>query len=169
MRTEICGDRELVGADRQAVEALGALVFDEEDGLAWSDIDWHVLIWDGEILVSHVEIIERMGSAGGETVRLGGIGGVATHPAWRGRGLASLALRIAELWLREVVKADFGLLICGEARIPFYRRLGWQVVQGPLCFDQPTGKITFDDVTMVLPCLRRDWPAGAIDLCGLPW
>jgi hypothetical protein len=47
--------------------------------------------------------------------------------------------------------------------------LGWQVVEGPLTFDQPQGKVTFPDVTMVLPCAGKEWPPGVIDLCGLPW
>ena len=119
--------------------------------------------------MSHVEIINRMATVGGVSLRLGGIGGVATHPEWRGRGLATLALRLAEVWLRELLLADFGLLICSQARRPFYERLGWRVVDGPLVFDQPTGKVTFGDVTMVLPCLRSEWPTGTIDLRGLPW
>jgi hypothetical protein len=35
--------------------------------------------------------------------------------------------------------------------------------------DQPSGKIVFDAVIMILPCRMETWPAGTIDLCGLPW
>ena len=71
--------------------------------------------------------------------------------------------------IRDELQVAFGLLICDECMIPFYSRLGWQVVEGPLMFDQPGGKVVFDDVTMVLPCAGENWPEGTIDLCGLPW
>jgi len=44
-----------------------------------------------------------------------------------------------------------------------------RAAKGPLTFDQPQGKVTFTDVTRILPCTKKDWPPGVIDLCGLPW
>jgi len=64
---------------------------------------------------------------------------------------------------------EFGLLVCEEDVVPFYERLGWQVVEGPLTFDQPGGQATWPAVVMVLPCGGKAWPEGMIDLCGLPW
>lgn len=40
---------------------------------------------------------------------------------------------------------------------------------GPLVFDQPDGKLAFQDVTMILPLRGRAWPNGPIDLRSLPW
>jgi predicted N-acetyltransferase YhbS len=55
----------------------------------------------------------------------GGIGAVATHPAFRNRGLASAAIRTCE----EILRAEgypFAILFCSI--VPFYERLGWRVV-----------------------------------------
>ncbi|MBN1976229.1 MAG: GNAT family N-acetyltransferase [Anaerolineae bacterium] len=105
----------------------------------------------------------------GQPVKLGGIGGVVALPEWRGRGLGTATLERAAAFMQDELQVAFGLLICGPDMVPFYRRLGWQVVEGPLTFDQPGGKVVFDEVTMVLPCAEQEWPNGEIDLCGLPW
>lgn len=135
----------------------------------WATPDWHVLVRvDGE-LVSHVEVVERVGTVDGRPVKLGGIGGVVARPQWRGRGLASLAMEKATAFMRDALGVEFGLLVCGEDMVAFYRRLGWEVVEGPMMCDQPGGKVTFIGVTMVLPVADKAWPEGTIDLCGLPW
>jgi len=167
---EICSAKDLPEAERELIAAwLDDVFYDPDDYQAWSEPDWHVLVrTDGQI-VTNIDIVERTGTVGGQPVRLGGVGGVTTRRAWRGHGLASAALRKAAAFMRDELGVEFGLLICDDERIPFYRRLGWQVVEGPLTFDQPEGKVIFPDVTMVLQCSEREWPRGAIDLCGFPW
>ena len=102
---------------------------------------------------------------------LGGIGGVATLPDWRRHGYAGAAMRTAAEFMRNELRVEFGLLICGDQMLPYYCKLGWQLIAGPLMFDQPKGKTTFDASTkiMVLPSRKHDWPPGVIDLCGPPW
>ena len=161
---------ELTESERVHIDAWLIQQFAEEsDDYEWSDVNWHVMLRVDDQLVSHVEIVERTGTVDGQPVKLGGVGGVVTLPEWRGRGLATAALEWAAALIRDELQVAFGLLICDECMIPFYSRLGWQVVEGPLMFDQPGGKVVFDDVTMVLPCAGENWPEGTIDLCGLPW
>jgi aminoglycoside 2'-N-acetyltransferase I len=64
---------------------------------------------------------------------------------------------------------EFGLLLCREQLIPFYERLGWEPVTALVFSDQPAGKMAFAGAAMVLPCSGRTWPAGIVDLCGLPF
>ena len=64
-----------------------------------------------------------------------------------------------KLWLR----------LCSADLVPWYCELGWRHVNAPLTFDQPSGRVGWDEEVMVLPCTDRAWPAGPIDLCGLPW
>jgi aminoglycoside 2'-N-acetyltransferase I len=154
------------------------------DEYAWAIADWHVLAWEGDLLVGHVDITERTASVGGGELRLGGIGGVVTLQEWRKRGIASAALERAARFLRDELAVPFGLLVCDPALTPFYQELGWQTVAGPLIFDQPaffqpgldqtisggpTHKVTLEGAIMILPCREHGWPAGLIDLCGLPW
>jgi GNAT superfamily N-acetyltransferase len=170
MEIEVKRTDELTKTERTYIDAWLIQQFSEEAAeYAWSDVDWHVLLRVNGQLVSHVEIVERTGTVDGQPVKLGGIGSVVTLPEWRGQGLAAATLERAAAFMREELQVAFGLLICGQNMMPFYSRLGWQVVDGPLVFDQPGGKVVFDDVTMVLPCAGEDWPEGTIDLCGLPW
>jgi len=170
MEIKICARGELSKEEIQRVDYWMWQTFHEQTSdCEWSTPDWYVFVWVGEELVSHVDIVERTGMVGGCRVRLGGIGGVTTRPEWRGCGFASAAMREAARFMCDDLGLDFGLLICGKKMIPFYRKLGWGVVEGPLVFDQPKGKMVSTDVAMVLPCARREWPGGEVDLCGPPW
>jgi aminoglycoside 2'-N-acetyltransferase I len=164
--------REDLSADERAqVDGLLRAVFPTEEptGWHWADDDWEVGVWVGGLLVSRLGIVERTGSVGGHDLRLGGVGGVGTLPDYRERGYARLALLAAESFIREQLRADFGLLVCSGAMVGYYERLGWRTVAGPLVFEQPEGPVTFEGAVMMLPAARRDWPAGEIDLRGLPW
>jgi predicted GNAT family N-acyltransferase len=132
-------------------------------------VDWHILIRIGELLVSHVEIVERDANVGQETARLAGIGGVLILPEWRGRGLAKAGLQKAQAFICEELDVDFGLLMCDQEIVPFYSKLGWVEVEGELIYDQPEGKVIFDDRAMIFNCSDMSWPQGVIDLCGYSW
>jgi GNAT superfamily N-acetyltransferase len=97
------------------------------------------------------------------------VGGVATHPDWQHRGLASQVLRAAEVLMRDELKVPFGLLICEEKTQPVYRHCGWQAVALSLLFFQDGQRRTLETSVMVLPLSERPWPPGEIDLLGLPW
>jgi predicted GNAT family N-acyltransferase len=142
---------------------------EEGDDTCWSDVDWHILITVDEKLVSHVEIVEREAFVGQEAVRLGGIGGVLTLPEWRGRGLAQAGMRKAQEFMCEELGVEFGLLMCDQEMVPFYSKFGWVEVAGPLVYDQPEGKVIFDDKVMIFNCSDMDWPQGMIDIRGYPW
>jgi hypothetical protein len=78
-------------------------------------------------------------------------------------------MEAAAVFLRDELRVTAGLLICGAEMAPYYGRLGWQVVPGPLLIDQPQGKVAMLATIMVLRFDETPWPAGTIDLCGLPW
>ncbi len=138
-------------------------------GMRWADPDWAVMVWEDEELVSNVHIIERMVKVGSQTVRVGGIGNISTKVEWRKRGYASAALKVAQDFLVEPLKVDFGLMTATEAVKPMYENLGWRMVADFLWMEQPDGKKTFDYPVLVLPVAAQDWPEGEIDVCGLPW
>ena len=170
MKLEIRACGTFTAAEKAFVDGWASQVFAGQDqGLVWATSDYRVLIWEGDELACSVEILERLARVGEQAVRLGGISGVATWPAYRRRGLARRAMQAAMDFLRLELKVEHGLLICGPHLIPFYQGLGWQVVPGPLVYGQPSGKGSFLDVIMIWPCRGQAWPAGVIDVCGLPW
>lgn len=138
-------------------------------GTKWAVADWTVMVWEDEELVTNIHIIERTAKAGDQTVKVGGIGNVATKVEWRKRGYATQALQMAVDFLFNPLKVDFGLMIATEKMIPSYEKRGWKVVAQSMLIEQPDGKQAFNIPVMMLPVLKTKWPRGEIDLCGLPW
>lgn len=172
MKVEIHPARQLAAADREQLQSLLNEAFGDDaigKQYEWADNDWNLLLRREREIVSHVGVVERTVSVEGQLIKVGGIGAVATAPPWQRRGLAQQLLDQTASFLRDQLGASFGLLICGEHRRPYYARLGWQVVAGPLLIDQPKGKCVMPAIIMVLPCREMLWPPGTIDLCGLPW
>jgi aminoglycoside 2'-N-acetyltransferase I len=135
----------------------------------WAKPNWYVLTLSEDKLISCLGILERVVAVDGQPIQLAGIGSVMTHPEWRGRGIASALLEKTAAFIRGDLGVQFGLLLCRKEVVPLYAKLGWKLVEGPTIFDQPTGKMTYPRLTMVLPCGEKEWPTGPIDLCGLPW
>jgi aminoglycoside 2'-N-acetyltransferase I len=171
MKTEILSTADIPDALAETIRQWLRQIFGPDvDSFNFAEPAWRVLVWQGDRLAAHVDITERTAYVEGKPVRLGGIGGVATWPEWRGQGLATAALLQAAAFLYHSLAVDFGLLMCDPALAPFYQRLGWQTVPGPLVFEQSGQEVIMDGGTiMVLPGRERDWPPGRIDLCGPPW
>jgi predicted acetyltransferase len=138
-------------------------------GTKWAPPDWAVMVWEDEEMVSNVHIVARTVKVGKESVKLGGIGNIATKVEWRQRGYASAALKVAQDFLLEPLQVDFGLMISTDEMAPHYAKAGWSKVANSLTIDQPDGKTKLNYPVMVLPVGRQDWPEGEIDLCGWPW
>ncbi len=138
-------------------------------GMRWTDPDWAVMVWEDEELVSNVHIIERVIRVGSRKVRVGGIGNISTKVEWRKRGYASAALKTAMEFLANPLQVEFGLMTATETVKPIYEKMGWKMVADTLMMEQPEGKAPYNYPVLVLPVAAREWPAGSIDLCGLPW
>lgn len=131
---------------------------------------WRVLVWDDDRMVSHVGIMERTIEVGGRPVHVAGIRSVMTRPSQRGRGLASQAMERAQRFVDDSLpRAEHGLLLCLDVRVPLYSRLGWSVVPDRTIYDQPEGPTVSPVNTMVRPFRGRPWPQGEVNLKGLPW
>jgi hypothetical protein len=166
------------GAERGALRALTTAVYPPgaAAGSPSSPVDWArpehgVLIWGpGDELVAYVGLLVRAGSLDGAPVRIGGVGSVKTHPRFEGRGYATAGLRRAAAALDTEHGVAFSLLVCRDALLPFYERLGWQAFAGRLLVEQAAGRTEFTfNRPMVLPGRTPAPAGGTIDLHGLPW
>lgn len=139
-------------------------------GYQWAPKVWRTLAWvDGDV-AGHAGIVPRTAEVDGRVIAVGGISGVWTAPEHRGHGLGQAVLAAAAAFVRDDLGAAFGLLLCRRELEPFYERLGWRHVPGPLVFEQPGRRVTWPLSVMVLPCASgAEWPLGMIDLRGLPW
>jgi GNAT superfamily N-acetyltransferase len=144
-------------------EQFGATAFQ------WAEPEWYAMVRRGSAMIGRLGILAREIRVADAQVRVGGIAGVATRPKWRRHGVASLALRAAAEFIARELKLPFGLLLCRPAVSPVYAGLGWRRVEGPIRFRQPSGDAVYPGYIMVLELGDARWPAGAIDMCGLPW
>ena len=87
-----------------------------------------VVVDDGRI-VATLRVWDRTVRVGGTAVRMGGIGGVGTHPDHRRRGHASAMLRDAIDWMRS--RGYLTSVLFTEVATEFYRRHGWASVPMP--------------------------------------
>jgi predicted acetyltransferase len=78
----------------------------------------------GGEFVSHVRVTLRSIRLGDQVGLLGGIGDVATHPAYRNKGYGSACLEEAIRFMQE---AGCCLSALGTGRFSFYGRLGWEI------------------------------------------
>jgi RimJ/RimL family protein N-acetyltransferase len=163
---------ELTPTEQENLDGLLHRVFGYDPlgaSMVWSKMDWYIWVCENDMLVSNVEIVERTITVDNRPLRVGGIGGVATLPEFRGRGLATQAMTAAARYMKEELRLDYGLLITGSSKKSLYAGMGWQEVSEAAYFDQPSGKMKNDGITMSLALTDKPWPAGEIDFCGFPW
>lgn len=136
----------------------------------WEYPKWGVLVTDesGE-LVSYTGVVERTARLEGSDVLVGGIGGVATHPGHRGRGYAPLGMgRALDFLLGR--GAAFGLLVCRDELVGYYRDLGWSLFEGTVINSQYGEPEVFTFNNVMVGALASSAPTrGTIDLCGPAW
>jgi GNAT superfamily N-acetyltransferase len=152
--------------------AFGEIPFEEDPDfppIKWATPDWMALGFLQGQLVTQLCIPERDITVAGEKIRVAGLGGMATHPKFQHQGLGSALLAATESFMRDTVKVPFGLLICADTVRPFYKRSRWQFAADFLYFTQDQQRRMMNPCVMVLQLTDRLWPAGEIDLCGLPW
>jgi predicted acetyltransferase len=139
------------------------------DKMIYTESQWFVVGTLNKKLIGHVGILQRKISLAGKLIRVGGIHGVVTEPAYRCRGVASTLMGKAIEYVKDELNLPFALLTCKPRLEAFYNRLGWKTVKGPCVFEQPDGPRSCGGLTMVVKCGEQTWPEGRIDLCGLPW
>jgi len=178
MRWEIRQVADLTPEEQSALRTLSLAVFPPETAstlpgraIEWAAPQWSVIGWDaGSEALCHVGVFLREARWNERAVKVGGIGGVKTHPASRRRGFATNAIQRALDFFHEQGDVDFGLLVCEPALIPFYERLGWQRFPGDLFVMQKQATVPFTfNLPMTTPIRLRHSLGGTIDLLGLPW
>jgi aminoglycoside 2'-N-acetyltransferase I len=160
----------LTDEERQTLFGWGEHIFGIEDvGYHWRPKDLHFITEEDGRVVSHVGVLKTTVTAGGREVTVGGIGGVVTIPEAQGRHHVHAAMRRAAEFICTEPGVEFGMLFCLPRLAPFYARQGWQLVEEEVEFEQPSGKVVWPYHVMVLPCGERAWPAGRVEVVGLPW
>jgi hypothetical protein len=159
------------------IRELGALVYPPEvmAKAAWRHISWDRAAWrlltrdDAGAVICTVGGYFRDATLDGQPLRLGGIGGVMTHPAHRRKRLVRASFtRALELFADAGV--EVAMLVCESHNVPVYTRLGWQFFRGSTVVEQPHGPVVFHLMhTMMLGIAKPAPTAGLLDLRGKRW
>lgn len=147
---------------------------EELEKLSWGHVifakpELRVIVEDDGQPVCHVGLYRREGVWKDRKTRIGGIGGVVTHPDYRRRGLASLALTAALQTLKDERATDFALLFCEPDNVDFYTSRNWKPFIGEVYAEQRGERMRFDAMLPLVSYLKRAPHEGELDLCGLPW
>lgn len=164
-------------SQRKALTLLGAAVYPPEvvetlpgRFFSWASPQWSILVWEQGELVSRVGLLVREIYNEGAVNCIGGVGGVLTHPAKQGQGLASLAMCEASNYFDAYLNVSYALLFCRPHLIEFYKRLMWKPFQGKVFVEQPQGEVEFSaNGAMVLDVKEQAPLNGVLNLNGLPW
>ena len=142
----------------------------EDNGIEWvMSSTWFVLGRLGCRLVSQVGVVDRTIQVAGQSLAIGGIGGVATHPDFQRRGFAAILLQAAKDEMIRRGGYDFAMLFCDPKKIPYYAKNGFRQVHNPIYIHQSVGRVLFEDHQMVLQLSGKPWPEGDVDVNGPPW
>ncbi|WTW92345.1 GNAT family N-acetyltransferase [Streptomycetaceae bacterium NBC_01309] len=128
-----------------ALAASRALLDDAFDG-DFGDEDWahtiggmHVLIREGDDLIGHASVVQRMMLHGERPLRCGYVEGVGVRADRRGRGHGGTLMAACE---RIVERAyDLGVLSTSEEGTRLYLSRGWRRWQGPTSVLAPEGVV----------------------------
>lgn len=131
--------------------------------------NWAVIMEKEGEIISFCNIVERTARFDNNNVEIGGLGRVVTVPKYRGHHYSKQVIRQAADFMFETLLADFGLVLCSDARVAYYKKIGWYLVNSKLtCHQKECGEIEWGGNTMLLSRDTRELPLS-IDLQGLPW
>jgi predicted N-acetyltransferase YhbS len=169
--------------------------FDAVESAAFGDGDWtaekaqeiadryssdadtvgYVVAHIADDLVGTIRIFMRTVPYAGRTVRLGGLGGVATHPDWRGRGIAEATVSVAMEALRQRGSEVAYLCALPELGRRLYAKAGFAPLERPYTYRGRSGKGYTDHDGWLAPLTDPDLCAAMLagpepfDLAGSNW
>jgi GNAT superfamily N-acetyltransferase len=136
----------------------------------WAQPDWSFIKYENGKIATFYNVVLRDVSIDGAMYKVAGVNNVITPKEYRGKGYATELLRATEQFFFNELGCKYGLLLCADALLPFYSRLGWYTVHTTLYYQQPTGKQLYDSNVMLLsPEGQPRIAPELLDLNGLPW
>jgi predicted N-acetyltransferase YhbS len=124
---------------------------------------WLVRAPSGD-LIAHIAVHDKLISAAGRDLRIGGIAEVCVAHPFRGQGLVKKTLLEAHVWMRREA-IPFAMLF-GHPKV--YSSSGYVVIENPIHAENAliSHLNPFKGKPMIIPLATHPWPPGPIDLRG---
>lgn len=126
---------------------------------------------DGDIVCSHVAVVDRTILVGQKQFRAAAVANVCTSPEYRGNKMVDAVLMPA-MEHAENLGFDFGLLFTSHSLKKMYARNGWlEVVDQKFITTKNGAKSEFspEGAKMFYPLQLKEFPPGDVDLMGIDW
>ena len=137
--------------------------------IQWATPDWAITLRVQQELATFYHLVERIILLDGRPYRAIGLNNVITLPAFRGRGHSTQVLRTTEPFWWQELHAELAVLLCADALVPFYERLGWHCTRAATYFAQPVGRRQWTVNTMLRSPKATLSQSTKINLQGYPW
>ena len=105
---------------------------------------------------------------GCEPFEVVGLGALIVQAELRGQGLSRLLLKPVRA-LAEGLGPDRAMIFCDREQIPLQMGRGYTLITSPVWVDQPEGRIEMPVPALWRPIRPSSWPAGTVNLYGLPF
>ena len=169
LRLDAVGERqwtELIGAER---EPWGGGIAERFSWAAKTD-NVGIRERDGRLLAVAGSVRAHVQVADGDPFEVLGIGGVFVARDARGRGFVTPLLDALLARADASAGPERAMLFCREALVAMYRKFDFREIADPAWAEQPGGRERVPLSAMWRP-LRAGatWPAGRVDVLGLPF
>ena len=136
IRWEVVEESALSLADHEAIAAMLGQAFPDWShwyvgGRSWSGMqpERRIIARDADgVVLAHVGVRRMFVTAAGRDLLVACVGLVAVTPSLQGTGLGRELMTRTDAVL-EGLRVPFGFLQTGEARVPFYVRVGWHLLE----------------------------------------
>ena len=159
--------RDWVDLTDREVEAFGSAAA----GLVWRPKDRNVGLRDpdGRLMAVAGATLADVEVDGAGTFAVVGLGGLIVRREGRGRGLG-VTLMDGLVRMARGLGPELAMIFCRDELGPLYVRRGYTEITEAVWVDQPGGRIQMPLVAMWRPVHGRPvWPAGRVDVRGLPF
>ncbi|HEX6291809.1 MAG TPA: GNAT family N-acetyltransferase [Herpetosiphonaceae bacterium] len=174
LSVEVVATRQIGAAQRTAIIELCGAAFAQDFAPLFDLVPLtssHLLVLLDDLMIGHATWMTRWLEPQGQALlRTAYVDAVAIAPAYQGQGVGSLVMQQLAARIQ-----DYDIAALSTSRVSFYRRLGWEVWQGPLYVRTSRGiQHTPEEIVMILRLPRTpadldltrplsvDWRSGSV-------
>jgi nodulation protein A len=180
MTVHLVAEKNLTSEQEERIQTLLIAAFPQYEAI-WSRQSFYggpaehrLWLEQDQTIIAHLGFGKRNIRVGEQDVLIAGVGAVATHPDFQGRGVGKQLFGELKKTLLTQLSVDFAFLECREAVIGFYEKAGFTLHRQTVhCLHIEKQEWVYDDgAKMVMPIHKTlaEWDKnGLIDLRGMPW